>query len=184
MAGKPARGPARGGPPPGGKGGGGGADSTSMLTWLGLALLILILDQFTKVMVTGYFQLGDSRTVTGFFNLVRVHNAGAAFSFLAGASGWQRWLFTGIGVAAVLLILWMLRSHSGQRLFAFALSMILGGAIGNLIDRIRFGYVVDFVHWYWKGFHWPVFNLADSAISIAAVLLIVFSFSAGEKKAP
>ena len=173
MAGKPARGPARGGPPPGGKGGGGGADSASMLTWLGLALLILILDQFTKVMVTGYFQLGDSRTVTGFFNLVRVHNAGAAFSFLAGASGWQRWLFTGIGVAAVLLILWMLRSHSGQRLFAFALSMILGGAIGNLVDRIAYGHVVDFLQFHYGGWYFPSFNVADSAITIGACALIL-----------
>jgi signal peptidase II len=174
MAARPARGPARGGPPPGGKGGGGGgADSTSMLTWLGLALLILILDQFTKVMVTGYLQLGDSRTVTGFFNLVRVHNAGAAFSFLAGASGWQRWLFTGIGVAAVLLILWMLRSHSGQRLFAFALSMILGGAIGNLVDRIAYGHVVDFLQFHYGGWYFPSFNVADSAITIGACALIL-----------
>lgn len=173
MPGKPARGPARGGPPPGGKGSGGGADSASMLTWLGLALLILILDQFTKVMVTGYFQLGDSRTVTGFFNLVRVHNAGAAFSFLAGASGWQRWLFTGIGVAAVLLILWMLRSHSGQRLFAFALSMILGGAIGNLVDRIAYGHVVDFLQFHYGGWYFPSFNVADSAITIGACSLIL-----------
>jgi len=172
MAGKPARGPARGGPPPGAKGGG-GAGSASMLTWLGLALLILILDQFTKVMVTGYFQLGDSRTVTGFFNLVRVHNAGAAFSFLAGASGWQRWLFTGIGVAAVLLILWMLRSHSGQRLFAFALSMILGGAIGNLVDRIAYGHVVDFLQFHYGGWYFPSFNVADSAITIGACALIL-----------
>ena len=144
-----------------------------MLTWLGLALVILILDQFTKVMVTGYFQLGDSRTVTGFFNLVRVHNAGAAFSFLAGASGWQRWLFTGIGIAAVLLILWMLRSHSGQRLFALALSLILGGAIGNLVDRIAYGHVVDFLQFHYGGWYFPSFNVADSAITIGACALIL-----------
>lgn len=144
-----------------------------MLTWLGLALLILILDQFTKVMITGYFQLGDSRTVTGFFNLVRVHNAGAAFSFLAGASGWQRWLFTGIGIAAVLLILWMLRSHSGQRLFALALSLILGGAIGNLVDRIAYGHVVDFLQFHYGGWYFPSFNVADSAITIGACALIL-----------
>jgi len=144
-----------------------------MLTWLGLALVILILDQFTKVMVTGYFQLGDSRTVTGFFNLVRVHNAGAAFSFLAGASGWQRWLFTVIGIAAVLLILWMLRSHSGQRLFALALSLILGGAIGNLVDRIAYGHVVDFLQFHYGGWYFPSFNVADSAITIGACALIL-----------
>lgn len=171
MAGKPARGSGRGGPPASGPGGGGG--STGMMTWLGLALLILILDQFTKVMVTGYFQLGDSRTVTSFFNLVRVHNAGAAFSFLAGASGWQRWLFTGIGIAAVVLILWMLRSHSGQRLFAFALSMILGGAIGNLVDRILYGHVVDFLQFHYGGWYFPSFNVADSAITIGACALIL-----------
>lgn len=171
MAGKPARGSGRGGPPAGGPGGGGG--SSGMLSWLGLALLILILDQFTKVMVTGYFQLGDSRTVTGFFNLVRVHNAGAAFSFLAGASGWQRWLFTGIGIAAVLLILWMLRSHSGQRLFALALSLILGGAIGNLVDRIAYGHVVDFLQFHYGGWYFPSFNVADGAITIGACTLIL-----------
>ena len=171
MAGKPARGSGRGGPPASGPGGGGG--SSGMLTWLGLALLILILDQFTKVMITGYFQLGDSRTVTGFFNLVRVHNAGAAFSFLAGASGWQRWLFTGIGIAAVLLILWMLRSHSGQRLFALALSLILGGAIGNLVDRIAYGHVVDFLQFHYGGWYFPSFNVADSAITIGACALIL-----------
>lgn len=171
MAGKPPRGSGRGGPPAGAKVG--GASSTGMVTWLGLALLILILDQFTKVMITGYFQLGDSRTVTSFFNLVRVHNAGAAFSFLAGASGWQRWLFTGIGIAAVLLILWMLRSHSGQRLFAFALSMILGGAIGNLIDRILYGHVVDFLQFHYGGWYFPSFNVADSAITIGACALIL-----------
>lgn len=168
MAGKPARSGGRGASP-----GGGGGAGTGLLTWLGLALLVLILDQFTKVMVTGYFQLGDSRTVTSFFNLVRVHNTGAAFSFLAGASGWQRWLFTGIGVAAVLLILWMLRSHAGQRLFAFALSMILGGAIGNLVDRIAYGHVVDFLQFHHAGWYFPSFNVADSAITIGAIALIL-----------
>ncbi|MBP6850484.1 MAG: lipoprotein signal peptidase [Rhodoferax sp.] len=166
MAGKPARGPGRGGVPP-------GAGSAGMSTWLGLALLILILDQFTKVMVTGYFQLGDSRTVTSFFNLVRVHNEGAAFSFLAGASGWQRWLFTGIGLVAVVLILWMLRSHAAQRLFALALSLILGGAIGNLVDRIIYGHVVDFLQFHYGGWYFPSFNIADSAITIGACALIL-----------
>ncbi len=165
MAGKPARGSNWGGPAAGG--------TTGLSTWLGLALVILILDQFTKVMVTGYFQLGDSRTITSFFNLVRVHNAGAAFSFLAGASGWQRWLFTGIGVAAVLLILWMLRSHAAQRLFAFALALILGGAIGNLVDRIAYGHVVDFLQFHYGGWYFPSFNIADSAITIGACALIL-----------
>ena len=144
-----------------------------MVTWLGLALVILILDQFTKVMVVGYYRLGDSTTVTSFFNLVRVHNEGAAFSFLAGASGWQRWLFTAIGVVAVLFILWMLRSHAGQRLFAFALACILGGAVGNLVDRIAHGHVVDFLQFHYAGWYFPSFNVADSAITIGAATLIL-----------
>ena len=144
-----------------------------MLPWLGLALIILIADQFTKVLILGYYQLGDSTPVTSFFNIVRAHNSGAAFSFLANASGWQRWLFTGIGLAAALLILWMLKSHAGQKLFAFAMACILGGAVGNVIDRMLHGYVVDFLDFHWAGWHFPAFNVADSAISIGAVCLIL-----------
>ena len=103
--------------------------SSGMLPWLGLALLILIADQFTKVLILGYYKLGDTTYVTSFFNVVRVHNAGAAFSFLANAGGWQRWFFTGIGIAAALFIVWMLKAHAGQKLFSFALACILGGAI-------------------------------------------------------
>lgn len=116
----------------------------SMFLWLGFALVILIADQITKVMVIGSFELGDSQTVTSYFNLVRVHNSGAAFSFLSSASGWQRWLFTGIGVGAAGFIVWLLRSHPNQRLFCFALALVLGGAVGNVIDRILWGYVIDF----------------------------------------
>jgi len=149
------------------------AGSVGLLTWLALALLLLIADQFTKVLVLGYYQLGDSSPVTSFFNLVRVHNSGAAFSFLAGASGWQRWFFTGIGSVAALVILWMLKSHAGQKLFSFALACILGGAIGNVIDRVLYGYVVDFLDFHWAGWHFPAFNVADSAISIGAACLIL-----------
>ena len=144
-----------------------------MLPWLGLALIILIADQFTKVMITGYYRLGDSTIVTSFFNLVRAHNEGAAFSFLAGASGWQRWFFTGIGSVAALFILWMLRSHSGQKLFSFALACILGGAVGNVIDRLAYGYVVDFLQFHYAGWYFPSFNVADSAITIGAAALIL-----------
>jgi hypothetical protein len=104
---------------------------SGLLPWLSLALIIILLDQFTKVLILGYYQLGDSTVVTSFFNVVRVHNSGAAFSFLASAGGWQRWLFTGIGVAAALFIVWMLKSHGGQKIFCFALALILGGAIGS-----------------------------------------------------
>jgi signal peptidase II len=153
--------------------------SANVLTWLGLALIILLADQFTKVLIVGYYELGGGTSVTSFFNVVRAHNPGAAFSFLAGAGGWQRWFFTGIGVAAALFIVWMLKAHAGQKLFSFAMACILGGAIGNVIDRVLYGYVVDFLdfHWAWlspvfSGGHFPAFNIADSAISIGAVCLI------------
>ena len=144
-----------------------------MLQWLGLAFVILLIDQFTKVLIVGFYQLGDSTTVTSFFNVVRVHNSGAAFSFLAGSSGWQRWFFTVIGVLAACVILWLLKSHSGQKLFALALACILGGAIGNVIDRLLYGYVVDFLDFHWHHWHFPAFNVADSAITIGAACLIL-----------
>ena len=149
------------------------SSASGMLPWLGLALIILIADQFTKVLVVGYYKLGDGSTVTSFFNLLRVHNLGAAFSFLAGAAGWQRWFFTAIGLAAALFILWMLKSHAGQKLFSFALACILGGAIGNVIDRLAYGYVVDFLQFHYAGWYFPSFNLADSAITIGATALIL-----------
>ena len=147
--------------------------SGGMLQWLGLAFVILLIDQFTKVLIVGFYQLGDSTLVTSFFNVVRVHNSGAAFSFLAGSSGWQRWFFTVIGVLAACVILWLLKSHSGQKLFALALACILGGAIGNVIDRLLYGYVVDFLDFHWHHWHFPAFNVADSAITIGAACLIL-----------
>ena len=154
--------------------------SPSLLLWLGIALVILLSDQLTKLLIVDSFALGNSQTVTTFFNLVRVHNSGAAFSFLSSASGWQRWLFTGIGVVATFFILWLLRSHPTQKLFCFALALVLGGAVGNVIDRIAYGHVVDFLdfHWDWleplffQG-HFPAFNVADSAISVGAICLIL-----------
>lgn len=149
------------------------SSSGGLLQWLGLAFIILIADQFTKILIVGYYHLGDSTYVTSFFNVVRAHNTGAAFSFLAGASGWQRWFFTVIGLLAAALILWMLKSHAGQKLFAFAMACILGGAIGNVIDRIMYGYVVDFLDFHWHNWHFPAFNVADSAITIGAACLIL-----------
>ena len=145
----------------------------AMLPWLGLALIIFIADQFTKVLILGYYQLGDATRVTSFFNVVRVHNSGAAFSFLANAGGWQRWFFTGIGIAATIFIVWMLRAHAGQKLFSFALSCILGGAVGNVVDRMMHGYVVDFLDFHYAGWHFPSFNIADAAITVGAVCLIL-----------
>ena len=154
--------------------------SPSLLLWLGIALVILLADQATKLLIVDSFALGDSQTITTFFNLVRVHNSGAAFSMLSTASGWQRWFFTAIGVVATLFILWLLRSHPTQKLFCFALALVLGGAVGNVIDRIAYSHVVDFLdfHWDWlspvffQG-HFPAFNVADSAISVGAVCLIL-----------
>ena len=144
-----------------------------LLPWLALALLLLIADQFTKVLILGYYKLGDATTITSFFNIVRVHNTGAAFSFLASASGWQRWFFTGIGITAAIFIVWMLKSHPGQKLFSFAMACILGGAVGNVVDRTLHGYVVDFLDFHYAGWHFPAFNVADAAISIGAVCLIL-----------
>ncbi len=156
------------------------AAGSNLLPWLGLALLIILSDQLTKTLILGSFQLGDSHTVTSFFNLVRVHNAGAAFSFLADASGWQRWFFVGLGLVATVFIVWMLKRHGEQRLFSLALSLILGGALGNVIDRLLHGHVIDFLqfHWDWlapifHGGYFPSFNIADSAITVGAVLLIL-----------
>ncbi|TFY98906.1 signal peptidase II [Ramlibacter humi] len=152
---------------------GNSARGGGMLPWLGLALIVLIADQFTKVLILGYYRLGDSTYVLPFFNVVRAHNTGAAFSFLAAASGWQRWLFTGIAVAATIFILWLLRTHAGQKLFCFALACILGGAVGNLVDRLLHGYVVDFLQFHWAGWYFPAFNVADSAITVGAIALIL-----------
>jgi signal peptidase II len=156
------------------------ASNVRLAAWLGLALAVVLLDQLSKTLVLGEFALGDSRTVSSFFNLVRVNNSGAAFSFLASAAGWQRWFFVGIGALASGFIVWMLNKHPGQRLFCFAVSMILGGAVGNVIDRLLHGHVVDFLqfHWNWlspvfPGGYFPAFNLADSAITLGAICLVV-----------
>nr|WP_297357349.1 signal peptidase II [uncultured Caldimonas sp.] len=147
--------------------------SSSLWPWLGIALVVILLDQFTKTLILGYYQLGQGTPVTSFFNIVRVHNTGAAFSFLAGASGWQRWFFIGLGVAAAVFIVFMLKRHGGQRLFAWALALILGGALGNVIDRALHGYVVDFFDFHLGGRHFPAFNIADCGISVGAALLIL-----------
>ncbi len=153
---------------------------SSLLPWLGIALAVILFDQFSKTLILGSFQYGDSLPITSFFNLVRVHNLGAAFSFLSDAGGWQRWFFTGLGIVAALVMVWMLRAHAGQRLFCSAISFILGGAIGNVIDRLLHGYVVDFLQFrfallepMFRGGYFPSFNVADSAITLGAVLLIL-----------
>ena len=150
-----------------------GQRSGSIWPWLGIALAIILLDQLTKTLIVRSFQLNDLRTITPFFDLVRAHNTGAAFSFLAGATGWQRWFFIGLGAVAAVFIVWLLVRHRSQRLFCWALALILGGAVGNVIDRILHGHVVDFLQVHWVGAYFPSFNVADSAITIGAGLLIL-----------
>lgn len=141
--------------------------------WLGVALIIFLLDQLTKIAIVGAFQLGESLPITSFFNLVRVHNEGAAFSFLADAGGWQRWFFTGLGVVAAMVMVYLLRMHAGQTLFCLALSLLLGGAVGNVVDRVLYSHVIDFLDFYYGTWHFPAFNVADSAITMGACLLIL-----------
>ena len=140
--------------------------------WLGLSALVIVLDQISKASISSHFVYGESMPVTPFFNLVLAHNQGAAFSFLNDAGGWQRWMFSAIAVIASVWIIWLLRKHGEQKLFCFALAMILGGALGNLIDRIAYGYVVDFLDFYWNDNHFAAFNLADSAITCGAALML------------
>jgi signal peptidase II len=158
----------------------GSSGRSGLWLWLGLALIVIVLDQLTKTLIIGHFTLHESVRVTSYFNVVRAHNTGAAFSFLAGASGWQRWFFVGLGIAASVFIIWMLRRHPEQTLFCFAISLILGGALGNVIDRLMHGYVVDFLDFHFEFLaplfpqgHFPSFNIADSAITVGAVCLIL-----------
>ncbi|HXD08073.1 MAG TPA: signal peptidase II [Burkholderiaceae bacterium] len=150
-----------------------GAANGGWLGWLGLSILVIVADQITKALIVRAFQLGEGITMTPFFDIVRVHNTGAAFSFLAGASGWQRWFFVGLGLVVGVFIVVMLRKHAQQRLFACAMALILGGAMGNVVDRLVHGHVVDFLSFHWANWHFPAFNLADSAITVGAALLIL-----------
>ena len=150
--------------------------NAGLTRWLGLAALIVALDQITKLLISGNFVYGESLPITGFFNLVLAHNSGAAFSFLSDAGGWQRWMFTAIAIVASIWIVSLMRQHPQQKLFCLALTLVLGGALGNVIDRVAYGYVVDFLDFYWGNYHFPAFNVADSAISVGAALLLLDSF--------
>ena len=159
-------------------------NNNNALMWLILSAVIILFDWITKQWAISSLEyMQPVEVVAGFWNWTLVHNRGAAFSFLASAGGWQQWLFSALAVIISGVCIVMLKNTSrNDWRTALPLALIIGGALGNLIDRIRFGYVVDFVHWYYGSFHWPVFNLADSAISIAAVLLIALSFRAEKKE--
>lgn len=148
--------------------------------WLGLSALLIVLDQIAKLFIISHFTYLESIRVNGIFDLARLHNAGAAFSFLSEAGGMQRWLFSAIAVIASVSITLLLYKHAKETLFALALSLILAGALGNLIDRIAYGYVIDFLLFHWNEHYFPAFNLADSAITCGAGLMIWESFM--EKK--
>ena len=144
----------------------------SLTLWLALAGIVIVLDQATKALIMGSWVLGESVTVTSFFNIVFVFNAGASFSFLADAGGWQRWLFVSLALVISVWLFALLRQHAREKLLPMALAMILGGALGNVIDRLRFGAVVDFLDFFAAGWHFPAFNIADSAISVGVALTL------------
>lgn len=140
--------------------------------WLGVALAVIVADHLTKWWVSSTLDFQETVPVLPFFSLVLVHNTGAAFSFLADAGGWQRWFFIAVGVIATVIIVRLLKRHGHEPHLAFPLALVLGGALGNVIDRVVLGHVVDFLYFHYRGFAWPAFNVADSAISVGAALLI------------
>src|SRR5664280_626073 len=149
----------------------------TMLKWLWLSLLAVVLDQGSKLAIAGSMQLYQSIPVMSYFNLTYVHNTGAAFSFLSEAGGWQRWFFAGLAlVISIVIAVWLTRLKQHETLLAVALSLVLGGAIGNLIDRLAYGYVIDFLDVYYQTWHWPAFNIADSAITLGVILMLAESF--------
>ena len=151
-----------------------------MLKWLGLSFIIIVLDQWTKLSVTATMQLYESIQIMPYFNLTYVRNEGAAFSFLSDAGGWQRWLFAGLAsVISIMITVWIVRLKKQELLLAVALSLVLGGAIGNLIDRVAYGYVIDFLDIYYQDKHWPAFNIADSAICVGVFLMLLENFGIG-----
>ncbi|MGL1958842.1 MAG: signal peptidase II [Colwellia sp.] len=148
------------------------------LRWLWLTLLCLVLDQITKHLVAGAFDLRETLSVLPFFNITYMQNPGAAFSFLADQGGWQRWFFTAIAsIASIIFIVWLAKTPKSQTLLSLAFALMLSGAVGNLIDRALFGYVIDFLDFHWQGNHFPAFNVADSMIFIGAALMILDSFT-------
>lgn len=156
-----------------------------MLKWLWLSLLAVVLDQGSKLAIAASMQLYESIQIMPFFKLTYVHNTGAAFSFLSEAGGWQRWFFAGLALAiSIVIAVWLTRLKRHETLLAVALALVLGGAIGNLIDRLAYGYVIDFLDVYYESWHWPAFNIADSAITLGVILMLAESFGLGHSKEP
>ena len=155
-----------------------------MLKWLWLSLLALLLDQWSKIAIDSAMHLYQSIAIAPYFNLTYVRNTGAAFSFLSEAGGWQRWFFAIMAIIiSTVLIVWLYRLKKNETLLAIALSLVLGGALGNLIDRLVYGYVIDFLDVYYQNWHWPAFNVADMAISLGVFLMLLESFGIGSHSA-
>jgi signal peptidase II len=150
--------------------------------WYALAGLVIVLDQLSKWLVLESIRFGETIYVAPFWNWVLTFNPGAAFSFLADQPGWQRWFFTGLALVISVWIAFELRRCAGQRLLALALALVMGGALGNAIDRVRFGAVVDFIQWHAAGYYWPAFNVADSAITVGAIFMVISQLTAASKK--
>jgi len=142
-------------------------------SWLFISVLVIVLDQLTKLGADSQFTYGQRLAVLPFFDLTLLYNRGAAFSFLAQEAGWQRWFFTVLGIGASVAMAWMIRRHPGERRACLALALIIGGALGNVIDRLAYGHVIDFLLFHWQERFFPAFNIADSAITVGAVLLIL-----------
>ena len=151
-------------------------NTTPIYRWLIISAVVIAFDLYTKHLIQNAFQYGEHLTITSFFDIVRYHNEGAAFSFLANAGGWQKWFFTTISFVASAVMLYLMRKHQTEKLFCVALALVLGGAIGNLYDRVTLGYVVDFLFFHIDQHYWPAFNVADSAICVGVGLLFLDSF--------
>ena len=147
----------------------------NLYKWLGISAIVIALDLYTKHLIKNAFLYAEHLTITHFFDLVRYHNTGAAFSFLADAGGWQKWFFTGVSLIAAIVIIYLLKKHHHEKLFCFGLALVLGGAVGNLYDRVTLGYVVDFLSFHINDLYWPAFNVADSAICIGVGILLLDS---------
>jgi len=147
-----------------------------MLKWLSISTIVIALDLVTKHLIQSAFVFGEQLKITSFFDLVHYHNEGAAFGFLNNAGGWQKWFFTAIAAIAAIVITYLIKKNSTQKLFCLGLALVLGGALGNLYDRVTLGYVVDFLNFHWDIHAFPAFNVADSAISVGVALLLLDSF--------
>ena len=153
---------------------------SGIFRWLSISTIVVAFDLYSKHLIQQHFEFGDLHSVTSFFDLVRYHNEGSAFGFLNDAGGWQKWFFNGISIVASAVIIYLLKKHTNEKLFCAGLALVLGGAVGNLYDRITLGYVVDFLNFHLNNHYWPAFNVADSAICVGVGLLLLDSFKASK----